>query len=131
MAMSKDPIAAYGKALKPTQAAICASLRKSIDTALPTATAKVWHAHPVWFIGENPVVGYSTKSTGVALLFWNGQSFGESALEPIGSFHAAELRYADVSNIDAKLLVRCLKKAKTDIWDAVAWRKQAMAKKRT
>ena len=33
----------------------------------------------------------------------------------------------DVADIDAKLLAGCLKKAKTDIWDAVAWRKQAMA----
>ncbi len=32
-------------------------------------------------------------------------------------------------DIGAKLLVRCLKKAKTDIWDSVAWRKQAMAKR--
>jgi len=125
----KDDIGAYAQKLKPKQKAITGSLRKTIDAALPKASSKVWHGHPVWFIGENPVVGYSTKTTGVALLFWNGQEFGEPALTPIGKFHAAELKYADEADIDTKLLARCLRKAKTDIWDAVAWRKQAMAKK--
>jgi hypothetical protein len=125
-----DDIAAYAAKLKAKPKAIVDSLRKTIDAALPKATSKVWHGHPVWFIGENPVVGYSTKTTGVALLFWNGQSFGEPALVPIGSFHAAELKYVNVADIDAGLLARCLRKAKTDIWDAVAWRKQALAKKK-
>ena len=125
-----DDISAYAGKLKAKPKVIVDSLRKTIDAALPKATSKVWHGHPVWFIGENPVVGYSTKTTGVALLFWNGQSFGEPALAPVGSFHAAELKYADVADIDAKLLARCLRKAKTDIWDAAAWRKQAMAKKK-
>ena len=125
-----DDIGAYGKKLKPKLKGIAESLRKSIDAALQKSTSKVWHGHPVWFIGENPVVGYSTKTTGVALLFWNGQSFGEPKLAPVGKFHAAELRYADEADIDAKLLARCLRKAKTDIWDSVAWRKQAMAKKK-
>jgi hypothetical protein len=124
------PFGSYGKQLKPKQKAIADSLRKTINAALPKATSKVWHGHPVWFIGENPVVGYSTKTTGVARLFWNGQAFGEPALLPVGKFHAAELKYADVAAIDAKLLIRCLRKAKTNIWDSVAWRKQALAKKR-
>ena len=123
-----DDITAYAKKLKPGHKAIADSLRKTIDAALPKSTSKVWHGHPVWFIGENPVVGYSTKTTGIALLFWNGQSFGEPALVPIGSFHAAELRIAEESEIDGKLLARCLRKAESDIWDSVAWRKQAMAK---
>jgi hypothetical protein len=129
MTAMKDDIGAYAKKLKPKHEAIADSLRKTIDAALPKSTSKVWHGHPVWFVGENPVVGYSTKTTGLALLFWNGQSFGEAALTPIGKFHAAELKYVDVADIDAKLLARCLRKAKTDIWDSVAWRKQAMAKK--
>ena len=125
-----DDIAAYTKTLKPAHKAIAESLRNSIDGALPKSTSKVWHGHPVWFIGENPVVGYSTKTSGVALLFWNGQSFDEPDLAPVGKFHAAELKFTDAADIDSKVLARCLKKAKTDIWDSVAWRKQAMSKKR-
>ena len=125
-----DDIAAYAAKLKAKPKAIVDSLRKTIDAALPKATSKVWHGHPVWFIGENPVVGYTARKEGVMLMFWNGQSFGEPALVPIGSFHAAELKYVNVADIDAGLLARCLRKAKTDIWDAVAWRKQALAKKK-
>jgi hypothetical protein len=128
--MSKDPIAAYDKAQEPAQAAICASLRKTFDAALPKATSMVWHGSPVWFIGENPVVGYTARPAGVAVLFWNGQEFDEPLLEPVGKFHAAQVKYADVAGIDVKLLARWLRKAKADIWDAVAWRRQAMAKKK-
>jgi hypothetical protein len=128
--MNKDPIKVYDKAQKSTQAAICASLRKTFDAALPKATSKVWHGSPVWFIGENPVVGYTARPAGVAVLFWNGQEFDEPLLEPVGKFHAAQVKYAVLADIDEKLLARWLKKAKTDIWDAMAWRKQAMAKKK-
>jgi len=128
--MNKDAIAAYDKAQKPAQAAICASLRKAFAAALPKATSKVWHGSPVWFIGENPVVGYTARPAGVAVLFWNGQEFAEPRLEPVGKFHAAQLKFTAVADIDSKLLARLLRKAKTDIWDAVGWRKQALAKRK-
>ncbi|HEU4779171.1 MAG TPA: DUF1801 domain-containing protein [Steroidobacteraceae bacterium] len=104
--MSKNPITAYDKAQTPKTATICASLRKSFDVALPKATSKVWHGSPVWFIGENPVVGYTARPAGVAVLFWNGQEFDEPLLEPVGKFHAAQVKYTAVSDIDAKLLAR-------------------------
>jgi hypothetical protein len=130
MTMSRDPIAAYSQAARPKQKAICESLRKSIDAALPKAAAKIWHAIPVWFIGENAVVGYQVKPAGVTLLFWNGQSFDEPGLEAVGKFHAAQAKYADAKDIDAKLLARWLRKAKADVWDMVGERKAALAKKR-
>ena len=124
-------IDAYEKSLKPAQRSICAALRKSIATAIPKATSKVWHGSPVWFVGENPVVGYTARPAAVALLFWNGQSFDEPVLEKVGSFHAAQAKYASVSDIDEKLLARWLRKAKTDIWDSVAYRKKMTAKAKT
>jgi hypothetical protein len=127
-AKPQDSIAAYDEAQTPAQAAICARLRKTFDAALPKATSKVWHGSPVWFIGENAVVGYTARPAGVAVLFWNGQEFEEPLLEPVGKFHAAQVKYADLAAIDAKLLARWLRKAKTDIWDGVAWRRRAMAK---
>jgi hypothetical protein len=30
-----------------------------IDRTLPDASNKIWHGHPVWFLEENPIVGYS------------------------------------------------------------------------
>lgn len=39
--------------------AICDLLAREIDRHLPEAESRVWHAHPVWFLDGNPVVGYS------------------------------------------------------------------------
>ena len=128
--MAADPIAAYAKSLTPKQSAICAALRKALDAGLPKASAKVWHAIPVWFIGENPVVGYTRKPNGVALMFWNGQAFNEPSLEKVGSFKAAHVIYTDVSQISAKDMNRWLKKARTDIWDLAGLRKKSVAKKK-
>ena len=127
--MAADPICAYAESLTPRQSAICAVLRKSLDAGLPQATAKVWHAIPVWFIGENPVVGYTKKANGVALMFWNGQSFDEPTLEKVGSFKAAHVIYTDASQISPKDKHRWMKKASTDIWDLPALRKKSSAKK--
>jgi hypothetical protein len=126
--MAADPISAYAKSLNPKQSAICERLRTSIDAGLPTATSKVWHAIPVWFIGDNPVVGYTKKPNGVALMFWNGQSFEERSLEAVGSFKAAHIVYTDASQISPKDMSRWLKKAAVDIWDLAGLRKKAGAK---
>ncbi|MEJ0086452.1 MAG: DUF1801 domain-containing protein [Pseudomonadota bacterium] len=128
--MADDPVAAYAKSLSPKQSAICASLRKSIDARLPKATSKIWHAIPVWFIGDNPVVGYTKKPKGVALMFWNGQSFDEPTLEAVGSFKAAHIVYSDASQISSKDMTRWLKKAAADVWDLAGLRKKTVAKKK-
>jgi hypothetical protein len=113
-----DAIAHYATTQTAEHRAICHALRAEIDASLPKATSKIWHGSPVWFIGENPVVGYNvTSKKGVNLLFWNGQSFGESALKAAGKFRAAQIQFTDVSEIDSKALRRWLKKASTDIWD--------------
>ena len=113
-----DAIAHYATTQTNEHAAICHALRAEIDAALPKATSKIWHAIPVWFIGENPVVGYNvTAKKGVNLLFWSGQSFNEPALKAAGKFKAAQIQFTDVSQIDPKALGRWLKKASKDIWD--------------
>ena len=50
------------------RAAICDRLRKNIDAALPQATSKIWHAIPVWLVGENVAVGYTVRKSGVMLM---------------------------------------------------------------
>jgi len=117
-----DSIAHYAKTQTPEYAAICHALRAEVDAVLPKATSKIWHGSPVWFVGENPVVGYNvTAKKGVNLLFWNGKSFGEPALKAAGKFRAAQIQFTDVSEVDPKALRRWLKKAGTDIWDSRGW----------
>lgn len=46
---------------------IGAVLSREIDTNLPDAESKIWHAHPVWFINGNPIVGFSKLKDAVRL----------------------------------------------------------------
>ena len=124
-AASADPIRAYARALGAADAAICRRLRSEIAAVLPRATARIWHGAPVWFIGETPVVGYNgTARGGVNLLFWNGQAFREPMLSAVGKFRAAQLHFDAVSEIDSKLVHRCLRKAGSDLWDYSELRKR-------
>lgn len=116
-APSPDPIAHYATRQKPEHASLCRTLRGEIDAVLPNAESKLWHAIPVWFIGENPVVGYKATPKHVNLLFWNGQSFDEPALKAAGKFKAAQIQFTHSSQLDLGALRRWLQKAGKDIWD--------------
>lgn len=110
-------IQAYHDGLGDTDAKICNQLRQIICEMLPDATSKVWHAHPVWFLDGNPIVGYSKLKGDVRMMFWSGQSFEEQGLIPGGSFKAAEVRFTDVSQINADDLRRYLQKSIATQWD--------------
>ena len=127
----QDPITDYDHAQPPNLAALCTALRTLIDRAMPKATSKVWHGSPVWFIDDNPVVGYCTTAKGkVQLLFWNGQAFAEPALKPMGKYFAAQAIIGDVDEIDANTVRRWLKKAKTQVFDSKAFFQKLRASKR-
>lgn len=95
----------------------CELLAQEIDRALPEAENKVWHAHPVWFLEGNPVVGYSKLKGGVRLLFWSGQSFSTPGLSPEGKFKAAEARFTSAEQVDLERLGRWLAESRDVQWD--------------
>lgn len=107
----------FNKAQAPTDRAICELLAEQIDRGLPEAENKIWHAHPVWFLNGNPVVGYSKLKNCVRLLFWSGQSFEEEELKKEGSFKAAEARYTAAEQVDTERLECWLAKARDIQWD--------------
>ena len=119
-----DPIATYSQAQPLAFRTICDRLRELIDTALPRAASKVWHGSPVWFIDDNPVVGYNATAKTVNLLFWNGQAFDEAELKPVGKYRAAQAVFGDAAAIDPKVVRRWLKKAKADVFDSKAFFKK-------
>lgn len=107
----------YNDAQAPNDRATCQLLAEHIDRGLPEAENRIWHAHPVWFIDGNPIVGYSKLKDCVRLLFWSGQSFAEEGLTREGSFKAAEARYTAVDQVDTEALMRWLAKARDIQWD--------------
>jgi len=110
-------IVAYNNKLQLTAQPICDLLAGRIQAALAEATSKIWHAHRVWFLESNPIVGYDKLKHSVRLLFWSGQSFDEPNLDLEGSFKAAEKRYNSVDQIDLTDLDRWLAKSRTIQWD--------------
>ena len=113
-----DAIRNYNAALSGSDKTICELFAKEIDRALPKAECKVWHAHPVWFIDGNPIVGYSRQKPGIRLMFWSGASFEEEGLNvPAKKFKDASVFFNDVSEIDTKALKRWLRKSKDIQWD--------------
>lgn len=107
----------YNADLSPEYAEVCEKLAQTIEQQAPKATSKVWHGHPVWFLAENPIVGYSLLKNGVQLLFWSGQSFTTPGLTPEGSFKAAQIYYKQLSDIDEDKLAAWLREAETVQWD--------------
>lgn len=98
--------------------AVCDFLALHIDKNLSSAESKIWHAHPVWFLDGNPIVGYSKQKPGIRLMFWSGADFEEPALVVVGKkFKDASIFYNDVSEIKQSDLKRWIKKAKEIQWD--------------
>lgn len=116
-----DAIASYAQRQTPAARALCDRLRELIDAALPKATSKIWHGGPVWFDGENPVVGYDASANGVKLLFWNGCAFGDDALAPVGKHGAAGCVFTSEGELDERALRRWLKLARENVFDSVAY----------
>lgn len=114
--MQPDTVA-YNNSLASSESEICNLLASEIDQTLPEAENKVWHAHPVWFLDGNPVVGYSKLKGCVRLLFWSGQSFEEDGLAPEGKFKAAEARFTSVDEVNTEDLKRWLHKCRAIQWD--------------
>ncbi|MCF8238097.1 MAG: DUF1801 domain-containing protein [Saprospiraceae bacterium] len=82
------------------------------------AEEKIWHAHPVWFLEGNPIVGYSKEKAGIRLMFWSGADFDESGLNVRGKkFKDASIFYNQASEIDEDDLTRWLQKAREIQWD--------------
>ena len=113
-----EEIKAYNDKQAPDDKAICTLLAGIIDSELPPAESKIWHAHPVWFLDGNPIVGYSKQKAGIRLLFWSGADFEEESLNVRGAkFKDASIFYNHVSEIEAKDLKRWLKKSREIQWD--------------
>lgn len=108
---------AYNRRLSATDRKIAALLSRTIDAELEDAENRVWHAHPVWFLDGNPIVGYSRLKDCVRLMFWSGQSFKTKGLSKEGSFKAAEARYRNVDDVNVELLTAWLREARDVQWD--------------
>ena len=113
-----EAIQAYNAQQATVDRDICDLLAKLITQELGEAESKIWHGHPVWFIKDNPIVGYSKQKKGIRLMFWSGLSFEEKDLSVEGKkFKDASIFYTAAAEIQKVDINRWLKKARTIQWD--------------
>lgn len=115
--MNKE-ISTYNNQQTATDKKICDLLAENIDNKLTNAESKIWHAHPVWFLEENPIVGYSKQKKGIRLMFWSGADFDEENLNIKGAkFKDASIFYNDATEINTEDLNRWILKSEQIQWD--------------
>lgn len=111
-------IISYNQKLESEDEKIVNILSEEICKLLPESVNKIWHAHPVWFLDGNPIVGYSKQKRGIRLMFWSGKSFNEEKLNVEGEkFQDASVFYNDLNEIDKDDLKRWLEKSREIQWD--------------
>lgn len=114
----KPEIQTYNDNQESQDKEICDILAKEIDHNLPEAECKIWHAHPVWFLDGNPVVGYSKLKDCIRLMFWSGASFDETQLKiNTGKFKDASIRYTLPGQVNPGDLKQWLAKSREIQWD--------------
>ncbi|CAN5227455.1 hypothetical protein BH23BAC1_BH23BAC1_49890 [soil metagenome] len=97
---------------------ICNILANEINSNLSEAENKIWHAHPIWFLYGNPIVGYSKLKDCIRLFFWSGASFNEEKLKPgTEKFKDASIRYTSTDQINTDELKIWLVKSREIQWD--------------
>jgi hypothetical protein len=111
-------IEAYNASQTHLDKEICDLLANTINSILTDAESKIWHAHPVWFLDGNPIVGYSKQKPGWRLMFWSGADFDEDQLNVVGKkFKDASIFYTSKDQINTKDLKHWLKKSREVQWD--------------
>jgi Domain of unknown function (DU1801) len=111
-------IKSYNDLLSSNDKQICDLLALTISNELTESENRIWHAHPVWFLDDNPTVGYSKQKKGVRLMFWSGADFEEEGLSIRGGkFKDASIFYNSVAEMNTKDLIRWLKKSREIQWD--------------
>lgn len=97
---------------------ICNLLASILTSELPDAENKIWHRHPVWFLDENPIVGYNKLKAGIRLMFWSGASFEDEKLKlGTGKFKDASITYTDIKEVSEKEIMKWVKLSREIQWD--------------
>lgn len=114
----QNEIEKYYATFSDMEQSICEKLSQLISWNLNSASFKIWHAHPVWFIDGNPIVGFNKQIGGIKLMFWSGADFDEPALDVRGKkFKDASVFYQSVDEITQDDVIRWLTKSVDIQWD--------------
>lgn len=88
-------IAEYSAGLEVPFAEIARSLTAQLDAALPDATGQVWHGHPVWMRGKEPIAGFKAYPRWVTFMIWGEVDDPSGTLEQGPRMATVKLTAAD------------------------------------
>ncbi|AJT41047.1 DUF1801 domain-containing protein [Psychromicrobium lacuslunae] len=103
-------VAEYIEALPDHQRALGEQLEQLLTAGLPAAAARLWHSHPVWMVGKQPIAGFKAFPQYITLLLWQGQRIKDESklLSPSGSAEMAVLKLSSLDELDSELLASWL-----------------------
>lgn len=92
-----DHLAALGAPAR----GIATQLRSLLDAALPDAEARLWHGHPVWMAGRQPLAGFKAHSGHVTFMIWHGGPVDDPAGRLAIGPHMATVKLRADDDVDA------------------------------
>jgi len=111
--MAAQTIDEYIAGLNEPLASVAITLREHIDAALPHATGRMWHGHPVWLDEATPIAGFKAYPSYVTFMLWRGQEIDDDSgtLSPAGSATMATLKVDNPAKLMGPRLTAWLKSA--------------------
>ena len=88
---------------------IAAILREHLTAGLPETKEQLWHGHPVWMSGKDPIAGFKEYPRWVSLLLWKPSKISDpdNLLTPSGGTGSVlTLKLTDADNVDTVQLDR-------------------------
>lgn len=100
----------YIAGLEEPLSSVARTLRDHLDANLAGTEGHIWHGHPVWMAGKNPVAGFKAYPKHVTLMLWRGQDITED-LAPAGSDRMATLKITNPAELHGPTLRQWLNQA--------------------
>ena len=79
-------------------------LRAVIAATVPDATGQLWHGHPVWLSGKNPVVGFKPFPRYVTLMIWNAAPIVDRSGVLVPGARMSTVKYESPGQVDPVLV---------------------------
>lgn len=97
---------AYFSSLPRPLAGLGVTLKALVESELPDAASKMYHAIPVWSVGDEPTVGIKANAKDIALLFFRGQRIQDPTgrLAASGSFEMASTKFTTADDVDETVI---------------------------
>ncbi|ACQ78710.1 Domain of unknown function DUF1801 [Beutenbergia cavernae DSM 12333] len=75
-----------------------------LDSALPEASARVYHGHPVWLDEARPVAGFKPFPRYVTFMIWNAEPIDDTSGTLVPGARMSTVKYAAAEEIDEALV---------------------------